>query len=263
MTLTIDDAFEMETAALTDEERGRLLLCMQRYAAKGEEMELPGNERILWPVFRVRIDQARQVSQARAEAGKRSGEARRKNEQSGTNLNTVEQTGTNLNKIEQTGTEKNLFDSAENGEKEKGTQKEKESVREENVPPLSAPRGDKAADALFDRFWAAYPRKDDKKNARRAFLRLKPGEQLLALMLSALDRHKRSRQWTDEGGRYIPLAATWLNGERWNDQMSEGPPGKRVTAQGYDQRDYTEAELLSVSADLLNEARNYREAASG
>ena len=45
MTLTIDDAFETETAALTDAERGRLLLCMQRYAAKGVETELTGNER--------------------------------------------------------------------------------------------------------------------------------------------------------------------------------------------------------------------------
>ena len=273
MTLTIDDAFEMETAALTDAERGRLLLCMQRYAARGEEMELPGNERILWPVYRVRIDQARQISAARAEAGKRSGEARRRNdaaaacesvEHPGTELNIIEQTGTNVNKIEQTGTGNNLFPGAENGEKEKGTQKEKESVREEPVPPLSAPRGDKAAAAaLFDRFWAAYPKQDDKKNAQRAFLRLKPDERLLATLLSALDRHKRSRQWTDEGGRYIPLAATWLNGERWNDQMSEGPPGKRVAAQNYDQRDYTEEELLSMSPDLLEEARNYRKAASG
>ena len=273
MTLTIDDAFEMETAALTDAERGRLLLCMQRYAAKGEEMELPGNERILWPVYRVRIDQARQISAARAEAGKRSGEARRRNdaaaacasaEQPGTKLNTSEQTGTNVNKIEQTGTEKNLFDSAENGEKEKGTQKEKESGREENVLPLSAPRGDKAAAAaLFDRFWAAYPRKDDKKNAQRAFLRLKPDEALLARLLAALEKHRRSRQWTEDGGRYIPLAATWLNGERWNDQMSEGPPGKRVSFQNYDQRNYTEAELLAVSGDIFEEARRFREADSG
>ena len=273
MTLTIDDAFEMETAALTDVERGRLLLCMQRYAARGEEMELPGNERILWPVYRVRIDQARQISAARAEAGKRSGEARRRNdaaaacasaEQPGTELNTIEQTGTNVNKNEQTGTEKNLFDSTEIGEKEKGTQKEKESEREENVLPLSAPRGDKAAAAaLFDRFWAAYPRKDDKKNAQRAFLRLKPDEALLARLLAALEKHRRSRQWTEDGGRYIPLAATWLNGERWNDQMSEGPPGKRVSGQNYDQRNYTEAELLAVSGDIFEEARRFREANSG
>ena len=98
MTLTIDDAFETETAALTDAERGRLLLCMQRYAAKGEEMELSGNERILWPVYRMRIDQARHISAAREEAGRRSGESRRKNGQTGTSENKPEQTGTNRNR---------------------------------------------------------------------------------------------------------------------------------------------------------------------
>lgn len=275
MTLMIDDAFEMETAALTDAERGRLLLCMQRYAAKGEETELPGNERYLWPVYRVRIDQARQISAARAKAGKRSGEARRRNsaeaddtgaEQDETALNASEQNGTNVNKTEQNGTEKKLFTEAENGEKEKGTQKEKESEREKTVPPLSLPQATEtaaAAAALFDRFWAVFPRKDDKKNAKRAFLRLKPDEALLAQLLAALEKQKRSRQWLDAGGRYIPLASTWLNGERWNDQMSEGPPGKRVAAQNYAQREYTEAELLAVSGDLLAEARSSREAASG
>lgn len=263
MTLMIDDTWDLETAALTDAERGRLLLCMQRYAAKGEEMELTGNERFLWPVYRVRIDQARQVSAARAEAGRRSGESRRKNEQTETTGNNDEQTGTNVNKIEQTGTEKNLFDSAESGEKEKGTQKEKERECEGAVPPPSVPRSARKqeAAALFDRFWAEYPRKDDKKNAQRAFLRIKPDEETLQGILAALRRQKNSRQWMDAGGRYIPLPATWINGERWNDQMQEGPPGRTVSAQQYAQRDYTEEELDNVSDDLLEEAR--RERANG
>jgi hypothetical protein len=28
----------------------------------------------------------------------------------------------------------------------------------------------------------------------------------------------KSRQWTDEGGKYIPHPATWLNNHRWEDQ---------------------------------------------
>ena len=263
MTLTIDDAFETETAALTDVERGRLLLCMQRYAAKGEEMELSGNERFLWPVYRMRIDQARHISAAREEAGRRSGESRRKNEQTGTSENKPEQNGTNLNKPEQTGTKTNAVQAAPDEEKEKGTQKEKERECEGTVPPLSVPRSARKqeAAALFDRFWAEYPRKDDKKNAQRAFLRIKPDEETLQGMLAALRRQKNSRQWMDAGGRYIPLPATWINGERWNDQMQEGPPGRTVSAQQYAQRDYTEEELDSVSDDLLEEAR--RERANG
>ena len=254
MTLTIDDAFEMETAALTDAERGRLLLCMQRYAAKGEEMELSGNERFLWPVYRVRIDQARQLSQARAEAGRRGGEA---------NGSKRKQEEANGSKEKQTEANENLLIDPETEEKEKGTQKEKERECEGTVPPLSVPRSARKqeAAALFDRFWAEYPRKDDKKNAQRAFLRIKPDEETLQGMLAALRRQKNSRQWMDAGGRYIPLPATWINGERWNDQMQEGPTGRTVSAQQYAQRDYTEEELDSVSDDLFEEAR--RERANG
>lgn len=257
MTLMIDDAWDLETAALTDEERGRLLLCMQRYAAKGVETELPGNERFLWPVYRVRIDQARQVSAARAEAGRRSGESRRKNEQTETTGNNDEQSGTNVNKTEQNGTEKNVFADAENREKEKGTQKEKESEREETVPPLSVPRaGRDQAEALFDQFWAAYPRKDDKKNAKRAFLRLKPTQETLGKMLAAIQKQKTSRQWMDAGGQFIPLPTTWLHGERWMDQASPPILGRTVSAAQYAQREYTEAELdMGTTAELLAEAR--------
>lgn len=41
-------------------------------------------------------------------------------------------------------------------------------------------------------------------------------------------------------------------------QKAAQPQGKTVSAQRYGQRDYTEAELLSVSEDLLEEARNQR-----
>ena len=92
-------------------------------------------------------------------------------------------------------------------------------------------------------------------------MRIKPDEETLQGMLAALRRQKNSRQWMDAGGRYIPLPATWINGERWNDQMQEGPPGRTVSAQQYAQRDYTEEELDSVSDDLLEEAR--RERANG
>ena len=264
MTLTIDDTFETETAALTDAERGRLLLCMQRYAAKGEEMELSGNERFLWPVYRVRIDQARQVSAARAEAGRRGGEANgNKRKQTEANGNKRKQTEANGSKEKQTEANENLLIDTETEEKEKGTQKEKERECEGAVPPLSVPRSARKqeAAALFDRFWAEYPRKDDKKNAQRAFLRIKPDEETLQGMLAALRRQKNSRQWLDAGGRYIPLPATWINGERWNDQMQEGPPCRTVSAQQYAQRDYTEEELDSVTDDLLEEAR--RERANG
>ena len=88
---------------------------------------------------------------------------------------------------------------------------------------------------LFDRFWAAYPRHEGKQNARKAFDKLKPDEDLLKTMLDALEKQKKSAQWTEDGGQYIPHPATWLNGKRWEDETK--PVIRPVS--GYHQRDYS------------------------
>ena len=49
-------SFEDDTQALTDAEKGNLLLAMLRYAKDGKEPELTGNERFLFPVLRGQID---------------------------------------------------------------------------------------------------------------------------------------------------------------------------------------------------------------
>lgn len=66
----------------------------------------------------------------------------------------------------------------------------------------------------FDEFWAAYPNRRDRKAARRAWEKIKPTPELFAAMLAAIEREKCSDQWRRG---IIPHAATWLNGERWED----------------------------------------------
>lgn len=68
----------------------------------------------------------------------------------------------------------------------------------------------------FDEFWAAYPRKKNKEQARKAFNKLK-GVKLQEL-LDAIERQKHSRDWTKDGGQYIPYPATWLNAGGWQDE---------------------------------------------
>lgn len=71
--------------------------------------------------------------------------------------------------------------------------------------------------AGFDLFWQAYPKKVGKEAARKAFDRVKvPVETLLA----AIERQKGGRQWQEDGGRFIPNPATWLNQGRWEDEVS-------------------------------------------
>lgn len=71
----------------------------------------------------------------------------------------------------------------------------------------------------FNEFWNIYPKKKDKDRAQKAFMRIKPNEELFAQMKCALDKHKRSTQWRD--AQYIPYPSTWLNGKRWEDEVPE------------------------------------------
>ena len=65
--------FEEKTAALTEEERGRLLLGMLRYAETGAEPVLTGNEAILWPVFRKEVDGDIAAYETRVQNGSKGG----------------------------------------------------------------------------------------------------------------------------------------------------------------------------------------------
>lgn len=126
-----------------------------------------------------------------------------------------------------------------------------ESESESNPKPDGA-----RLDEDFATFWAAYPRKTDKQDAMKAFRKLKPDAALMAVLLAAIEKQKNSPQWTKDGGQFIPHAATWLNGRRWEDQMPMG--GKRVSAQAYGQREYQPGELEALDDDLMDEARKYR-----
>lgn len=84
---------------------------------------------------------------------------------------------------------------------------------------------------LFERFWKAYPRKKAKSDAKKAWDKLKPSMELCRTMSAALDKAKRSEEWTKDGGRYIPYPATWLNGRRWEDEtvpIPDNPPASRA-----------------------------------
>lgn len=68
----------------------------------------------------------------------------------------------------------------------------------------------------FARFWEVYPKKVNKKDAQKAFAKVKADVQVL---LDAVERQKLSSQWCKDGGQYIPHPTTWLNQERWTDEM--------------------------------------------
>ncbi len=75
------------------------------------------------------------------------------------------------------------------------------------------------AGAGFEKFWKLYPKKKGRKDALKAWNKLNPDADLQVVMVNALANHCVSRDWTKDGGQYIPNPSTWLNGERWHDVL--------------------------------------------
>ena len=73
----------------------------------------------------------------------------------------------------------------------------------------------------FDEFWKVYPKKVAKKKAEDSFKKINPDSTLLEIMLTSIERFKKTADWLKEGGRYIPYPATWLNNKRWEDEIIE------------------------------------------
>jgi len=69
----------------------------------------------------------------------------------------------------------------------------------------------------FEIFWKEYPKKVGKKKACFSFLKLK--KDLLSKILEALKKQKFSPAWQENDGQFIPHPATWINGERWEDDV--------------------------------------------
>ena len=74
-------------------------------------------------------------------------------------------------------------------------------------------------DAEFETFWQEYPKKIGKGAAKKAFEKARLGGVTLESLVTAVRRQKCGSQWSKDDGQYIPHPATWLNQERWEDEV--------------------------------------------
>jgi hypothetical protein len=72
--------------------------------------------------------------------------------------------------------------------------------------------------AGFDEFWSLYPRKEAKQAALKAWRKVKRDE--LPAILAGLKVATQTEQWQKDGGQFVPLPASWLNGRRWEDEVT-------------------------------------------
>lgn len=208
--LKVWTSFQEEVSMLHDDEAGRLFLAMLQYADTGEEPEnLSGSERLLWPSARRSINATRKQSETNKGNAKTSDKEAKTSDIEATSSENERQTPIKVKVKDKVNKKENTLT----------------GVREK----------------MFEQFWSAYPRHEGKQNAQRAFDKLNVDEELLAKILSAIERQKQSSQWKENGGQYIPHPATWLNGHRWEDETqtyTATRPIRAVNAQQYSQRDY-------------------------
>lgn len=70
--------------------------------------------------------------------------------------------------------------------------------------------------ATFDDFWTLFPKRIARKEAEKAWNRLTASDRIEALTALVAWR----REWLKRGElQYVPNGATWLNGERWTDEI--------------------------------------------
>jgi hypothetical protein len=97
-----------------------------------------------------------------------------------------------------------------------------------DTPPLSGKDKDKSIEAYvhsrFNDFWKIYPRKENKKKAYSIWERMRLDAKADSIINDVILRIEKHEPWKDK--QYIPHATTYLNGERWEDEIREGQDDK-------------------------------------
>lgn len=197
---------------VSDEDLGKAMRAVWLYENGLEVPQLSGMPWMLFTTIRRDLDRSHAISQVRGENGAKGG--KQKPASSSKEEANFSKDLANVSKDEANSSKPPLhktLDIDSNKDKDKETYTPK------------PPQGD-----LFERFWAAYPKKKSKGQARRAWDKLKPGSTMVDHMLLAIERAKQSEDWQKDGGQYIPYPATWLNAEGWEDEEpAPDPPPDR------------------------------------
>jgi hypothetical protein len=77
-------------------------------------------------------------------------------------------------------------------------------------------------DLSFSEFWKAYPKRQAKQDATKAWLKLNPDPSLCTAIMEALENQKIYKDNLKKSGAFCPewpLPASWLSGRRWEDEI--------------------------------------------
>jgi len=183
---------------LSDADFRAVTMAMLHYSRDGIETELTGSAAPVFQFARAKIDEANRAYQELCEQNSKNASLRQQRKrQERLNAQECERIPPQTSASERKRTSASSADMI--------------GYDMNNNTPLP-PAGD------FDAFWSAYPRKKDRKRAQSAFAKVKVP---ISTLLAAIETQKRSPEWQKDGGAYIPHPSTWLNGQRWEDEMTE------------------------------------------
>ena len=185
------------------------------YALFGEEPDLEAmtdSVSIAFELIRPVLDASRRKSKSGKQGGSKPKQNESKQEANG----------------KQTGSKQD--ESESEGEKEKEEEIEKEvEIEHECVKRGCAESKPQAEGRSFTAFWEDYPAKINRGEAWEMWKAINPDAQTVGRIKAGLEAWKRSPQWTEDGGRYIPSAAKWLKDRRWE---LVPPTGKQKVPMG-------------------------------
>jgi len=140
--------------------------------------------------WQMTAEKRKEIQEKKRNAGIKSGEARRQTNTTRTGVQQVFEQNANKKELEL-------------------------EVEQEKIKPLAI------ASPLFDEFWQLWPRREGKANAVKAW-------QKAVRKISEAELVEKARAYvtspTVPAKQFVPHAATWLNGERWNDEPEPVQP---------------------------------------
>lgn len=71
----------------------------------------------------------------------------------------------------------------------------------------------------FNQFWKEYPKKNAKKNAKSVFMRVVKSKELFDKIIQDIRDRAQTQEWIKNNGQFIPFPSTYLNQERWEDEV--------------------------------------------
>ena len=218
--------YKEQFSLLSEIDRGILIMGLFEYVENGVLPELNGMPLMAFSFIKSQLDRDSEKYKTRAERsranGKKGGRPRKNNDETTTDEKPKETQKTQRVKSKPRKPDNdndNVNDNVNVNVRDKGI---KDSC-------ANSPLANSARESIFEKFWKAYPKKKGKGNCKRWFNSHKPSNELVGKMITAIEAQKKSDEWLKDNGQFIPLPYTWLNGERWEDEIYTPPTTPTVS----------------------------------